>query len=112
MAIQNNIAEGNSQYGIAFNNAYYRIVTAAVSRQRGTDPKFSVMIDLSAYATATPTDDTREVDFKRYNASLTEVEASSGDAFLDKCYSWSTFSFCNRSYSVWRTYDDSIYLRR
>ena len=88
MAIQNNIAEGNSQYGIAFNNAYYRIVTAAVSRQRGTDPKFSVMIDLSAYATATPTDDTREVDFKRYNASLTEVEASSGDAFLDKCYTW------------------------
>ena len=25
MAIQNNIAEGSSQYGIAFNNAYYRI---------------------------------------------------------------------------------------
>ena len=88
MAIQNNISEGNSQYGIAFNNAYYRIVTAAISRQRGADPKFSVMIDLSAYATATPTDDTREVDFKRYNASLTEVEASSGDAFLDKCYTW------------------------
>lgn len=88
MAIQNNITADNSQYGIAFNGAYYRIVTAAISRQRGTDPKFSVMIDLSAYATATPTDDTREVDFKRYNASLTEVEASSGDAFLDKCYTW------------------------
>ena len=88
MAIQNNIAEGSSQYGIAFNNAYYRIATAAISRQRGDDPKFSVMIDLSAYATATPTDDTREVDFKRYNASLTEVEASSGTDFLDKCYAW------------------------
>jgi hypothetical protein len=88
MAIQNNIAEGSSQYGIAFNNAYYRIATAAISRQRGDDPKFSVMIDLSAYATATPTDDTREVDFKRYDASLAEVEGSSGDAFLDKCYSW------------------------
>lgn len=88
MAIQNNIAEGSSQYGIAFNNAYYRIATAAISRQRGDDPKFSVMIDLSAYATATPTDDTREVDFKRYNASLAEVEASSGAAFLDKCYAW------------------------
>ena len=73
MAIQNNIAEGASQYGIAFNNAYYRIVTASVSRQRGTDPKFSVMIDLSAYATSTPTDDTREVDFKRYNADLDSV---------------------------------------
>jgi|GEM_PF-964900 len=88
MAIQNNIAEGASQYGIAFNSAYYRIVTAAISRQRGTDPKFSVMIDLSAYAVATPGDDTREVDFKRYNANLDDVQAASGDAFLDKCYAW------------------------
>jgi hypothetical protein len=88
MAIQNNIAEGSSQYGIAFNNAYYRIATAAVSRQRGDDPKFTVMIDLSAYATATPGDDTREVDFKRYNANLTDVEAATGTTFLDKCYAW------------------------
>ena len=88
MAIQHNIAEGASQYGIAFNNAYYRIVTAAVSRQRGTDPKFSVMIDLSAYATATPNDDTREVDFKRYSATLADIEAASGSTFLDKCYAW------------------------
>jgi len=88
MAIQNNIAEGASQYGIAFNNAYYRIVTAEVSRQRGTDPKFSVMIDLSAYATSSPTDDTREVDFKRYNANLTDIEAKTGATFLDKCYAW------------------------
>jgi len=88
MAIQNNIEQGASQYGIAFNNAYYRIVTAAVSRQRGTDPKFSVMIDLSAYATATPTDDTREVDFKRYSANLADVEAASGATFMDKCYAW------------------------
>ena len=88
MAIQSNITADNSQYGIAFNGAYYRIVTAAISRQRGTDPKFSVMIDLSAYATSTPTDDTREVDFKRYHANLDDVQASSGDAFLDKCYAW------------------------
>ena len=88
MAIQNNIEQSASQYGIAFNNAYYRIVSANVSRQRGTDPKFSVMIDLSAYATNSPTDDTREVDFKRYNANLTDIEAASGDAFVDKCYSW------------------------
>ena len=88
MAIQNNIAEGASQYGIAFNNAYYRIVTAAISRQRGSDPKFTVMIDLSAYATSSPTDDTREVDFKRYSANLADVEAASGATFLDKCYAW------------------------
>ena len=90
MAIQNNIEQGASQYGIAFNNAYYRIVTAAVSRQRADDgnPKFSVMIDLSAYATSSPNDNTREVDFKRYNANLTDVEAASGSTFLDKCYAW------------------------
>jgi len=89
MAIRNNIAESASQYGIAFEGAYYRIVTAAISRQRGSDPKFQVMIDLSAYATSSPTDDTREVDFKRYNANLDDINAASGDAsFLDKCYSW------------------------
>lgn len=88
MAIQNNIAEGASQYGVAFEGAYYRIVNASVSRQRGSDPKFQVMIDLSAYATSSPTDDTREVDFKRFNANLDDINAASGDMFLDKCYSW------------------------
>ncbi|MDC1104846.1 hypothetical protein OAS61_00490 [Candidatus Thioglobus sp.] len=88
MAIRNNIAESASQYGIAFEGAYYRIVTAAISRQRGSDPKFQVMIDLSAYATSSPTAATREVDFKRYHAPLDEISAASADAFLDKCYSW------------------------
>jgi len=88
MAIQHNITEGASQYGIAFNNAYYRIITVTLTRERGTNPKVMVMIDVSAYATSTPTIDTREVDFKRYHVSLDAVNASSGDAFLDKCYSW------------------------
>jgi hypothetical protein len=88
MAIQHNITAENSQFGIAFNGAYYRIVTASISRQRGSDPKFTVMIDLSAYATNSPTDDTREVDFKRMNANLEDINSSSGDAFLDKCYAW------------------------
>ena len=89
MAIQHNISEANSDYGISFSGAYYRIVTASISRQRGSDPKFSVMIDLSGYATGSNlTDDTREVDFKRYNVNLTDVEAKSGSTFLDKCYAW------------------------
>lgn len=89
MAIQHTIEEGASQFGISFNNAYYRIVTASISRQRGSDPKFTVMIDLSGYATGTNlTDDTREVDFKRFHAPLDEINSSSGDAFLDKCYTW------------------------
>jgi len=88
MAISNNITKETSQYGVKFDGAYYRIVTAAISRQRGDNQKFSVMIDLSAYATASPSDDTREVDFKRYNAPLTEIEAAAGDTFMAQCYTW------------------------
>jgi hypothetical protein len=86
MAIQLDLT--TSQYGTPFAGAYFRIATAAVSRTRGTDPKFTVMIDVAGYATATPDDDTREVDFRRYHADLTEVEAQAGAEFLDKCYGW------------------------
>ena len=86
MAIQLDLT--TSQYGTPFAGAYFRIVTAAISRMREGGPKFSVMIDVSGYATATPNDDTREVDFRRYHADLAEVEASAGGNFLDKCYSW------------------------
>ena len=85
MAIQLDLT--NSQYGTPFAGAYFRIVTASISRQREGGPKFTVMIDVSGYATATPDDDTRDVDFRRYHADLAEVEASAGDNFLDKCYS-------------------------
>ena len=88
MAITNNISQSDSEYGIAFDGAYFRIVTAAISRQRGSDPKFSVMIDLSAYGTSSPTDDTREVLFRRYNAPLSEIESASGDTFMAQCYTW------------------------
>jgi len=88
MAIQNNISESASEFKIKFDNAYYRIVTSSISRQRGSDPKFAVMIDLSGYASSSPDDDTKEVDFKRYHADLTEINAASGDQFLDRCYSW------------------------
>ena len=88
MAIQNTIAKGASEYGIEFKDAYYRIVTASINRQRGTDPKFSVMIDLAGYASSSPDDDTRDIELKRYNANLDDINAASGDAFLDKCYSW------------------------
>jgi hypothetical protein len=86
MAIQLDLT--NSQYGTPFAGAYFRIVTAAISRMRDGDPKFTVMIDVAGYATATPDDDTREVDFRRYHADLVEIEAQVGDEFLDKCYAW------------------------
>ena len=86
MAIQIDLTD--SQYGTPFTGAYFRIVTAAVSRMREGGPKFTVMIDVAGYATATPGDDTREVDFRRYHADLAEVEAAAGANFLDKCYAW------------------------
>ena len=46
------------------------------------------MCSSDLYATGTPDDDTREVDFRRYHADLAEVEATAGDNFLDKCYAW------------------------
>ena len=77
-----------SQYGIPFAGAYFRIATAAVSRQRQGGSKFSVMIDVAGYGTSTPGDDTREVDFRRYHAPLEDIEAQPGATFLDRCYAW------------------------
>jgi hypothetical protein len=86
MAIELNLE--TSEYGTPFAGAYFRIVTAAVSRMREGGPKFTVLIDVSGYATATPSDETRDVDFRRYHADLVDVEAATGAKFLDKCYSW------------------------
>ena len=86
MAIQLDLT--NTQYGTPFAGAYFRIVTAAVSRMREGGPKFTVMIDVAGYATGTPNDETRDVDFRRYHADLAEVEAAAGSNFLDKCYAW------------------------
>jgi hypothetical protein len=86
MAIKINLK--TSQYGVPFAWAYFRIVTAAVSRRRSGGPKFSVMIDIAGYGTSAPGDDTREVDFRRYHVDLADVESQKGAAFLDKCYAW------------------------
>lgn len=86
MALQIDLTE--SQYGTPFAGAYFRIVTAAVSRMRDGGPKFTVMIDVAGYATDAPGDDTREVDFRRYHADLNDVEAQDGADFLGKCYSY------------------------
>lgn len=86
MALSINLA--TSQYGIAYAGVYFRIVTAAISRTRNPEVRFSVMLDVAGYATKPDNDDTREVDFRRYHAPLTEVEAQGGADFLAKCYSW------------------------
>jgi hypothetical protein len=86
MAIQIDLS--NSQYGVPFTGAYFRIVTAAVTRTRDANNRHSVMIDVAGYATRPSDDDTRDVDFRRYHCPLTEVEAQTGSTFLAKCYAW------------------------
>jgi hypothetical protein len=86
MAIQIDLS--TSQYGVPFAGAYFRIVTAAVGRTRSDQNRHSVMIDVAGYATQPGDDDTRDVDFRRYHCSLSEVEAMTGDTFLAKCYAW------------------------
>ena len=84
MAIQKDLP--SLPYGVAFAGAYFRIVTASVSRQRGA--AFVVMIDVAGYATRPSNDDTKDVDFRRYHCPLAEVEAKAGEGFLSKCYAW------------------------
>jgi len=86
MAIQLDMT--TSQYGTPFAGAYFRIATASISRMREGGPKFTVMVDVAGYATGTPDDDTREVDFRRYHADLADIEAQAEANFLDKCYAW------------------------
>ena len=86
MAIKVNINQ--SQFGVPFAGAYFRVATAAVTRTRNEEQRFSVMMDVVGYATQPQNDDTREVDFRRYHAPLSEVEAQPGVGFLAKCYAW------------------------
>lgn len=86
MAIQIDLT--NSQYGVPFAGAYFRIVTAAVTRTRDVANRHSVMIDVAGYATQPQDEDTREVDFRRYHTPLTDIEAQAGNSFLAKCYAW------------------------
>jgi len=86
MAIQVDLSA--SPFGIPFGGAYFRIVTAAVSRTRNPVVRHNVMIDVAGYATRPLDDDTRDVDFRRYHVPLTEIEAQVGDEFLARCYTW------------------------
>lgn len=86
MAIQLDLQQ--SQYGVPFIGAYFRIVTASIIRQRSGNSKFYCVIDVAGYGTSTPDDNTREIDFRRYNVSLELIEAQPGNTFLSKCYTW------------------------
>lgn len=78
----------NSQFGIPFKGAYFRVVKTAISRERSDNPRHTVMIDVMGYATKPKNEDAREVDFRRYHAALAEVESQNGTEFLQKVYGW------------------------
>ncbi len=86
MAIQIDLQA--SQFGVPFAGAYFRIVTAAVSRQRQGAHKFSVMLDVAGYGTSSPSDETHPVDFRRHHVPLEDIESQEGETFLEKCYAW------------------------
>lgn len=86
MAIQIDLTTSN--YGVPFAGAYFRIVTAAVSRQRDPTMRHSVMIDVVGYAAVPENEDTKDVDFRRYHMAWAEVEAMAGANFLEKAYTW------------------------
>lgn len=86
MAIQLDLS--NSTYGIPFAGAYFRIMTSSISRNYSAESKFSVVIDVAGYATNQPSLDDRHIDFRRYFCSLEEIESSTGNSFLEKCYNW------------------------
>ncbi len=75
-----------SQFGVPFAGAYFRVVTTAITYQRGGSR--SVMIDVAGYATQPSNDDTREVDFRRYHTPYADVEAQPGADFIARCYAW------------------------
>lgn len=85
MAIALNLATSN--FGVPF-SAYFRVVTAAITRQRADTPRHTVMIDVMGYAAQPQNEDTKEVDFRRYHAPLADVEAMVGDGILVKAYAW------------------------
>ena len=78
----------NSQFGVPFNGAYFRIVNTAVSRTRQNDLRFLVMIDVVGYANKPDNEDTKDVDFRRYHTPYSNIESQTGENFLAKCYAW------------------------
>lgn len=86
MAIKIDLA--SSQYGIPFNAAYFRIVTATISRTRTPTKRHVVLIDVAGYAVPPLDEETCEIDFRRYHTPLFELENLPGDTFLAKCYFW------------------------
>lgn len=85
MAIK--ITKEASDFDVTFTDAYYRIVSVRIERD-GVMEKFKTCIDISGFATASPTDTTREIDFLSFNTKESDISSQSGSAYYEKCYNW------------------------
>ena len=86
MALQIDISD--SEYGVPFAGAYFRIGAVSVHRSRGGVEKFIVMLDVNGYISRPERDDVRPIDSRRYSAPVSDIDATHGDTWLAKCYTW------------------------
>jgi len=85
MAIK--ITKESSAFGVTFTDAYYRIVNVRIQRDEAVE-KFKTCIDVSGFATASPTDGTKEIDFLLFSTKESDISSQSGSAYYEKCYQW------------------------
>lgn len=86
MALQQNLA--SLDYGITFNNVYYRILTFRVQRDDILSIKFNAFIDVAGFATTTPEIETKPIHFKKYQVDVQEIDSLSGSTIIEKSYKW------------------------
>lgn len=86
MAIQANLQ--TSKFGVPFQGAYFRIITVAANRHPDPNIKYLVTVDIAGYATKPTSEDTKEIDFRRYHVAVAEVCSHPGDNFFAQCYHW------------------------
>lgn len=85
MAIK--ITKEASDFDVTFTDAYYRIVNVRIERD-GAVEKFKTWIDVSGFATASPTDATKEIDFLLFSTKESDISSQSGSTYHEKCYNW------------------------
>lgn len=76
----------NTQFGVPFNGAYFRILHAGISRHDMLG--HVVQIDVAGYAVKPENESSRDIDFRRYYAAISEIDSNVGEGFLAKCYAW------------------------
>jgi hypothetical protein len=86
MAIQIDLQESN--FGIPFAQAYFRIANVAINYKSNLDFHHLVMITLIGYATKPESVHINNIDSKHYDVPLIEIESCDGATFLEKCYKW------------------------